>query len=381
MSTEIKPFRIEIPQADLDDLRERLAHTRWPKQLPGDGWDRGVPVDYLRELAEYWRNGFDWRAQEARFNEFPQFLTEIDGQPIHFFHLRSSKPDALPLLLTHSWPNSIAEFTELLGPLSEDFHVIAPSLPGFGFSPLAEPEWSLEKVAVTWAKLMSRLGYERYGVHGNDAGALVSPQIALVDAEHLVGVHITGGLGITLEMMAEWGVGGSGYAEYLAARPQTLAYGWHDSPVAQLAFLVERFKEFDGWHQAGSTEPIDRDLILTNASVYWLTETGASSAWPYYTGGAGLPIDQALVPTGVSHGGPDEVRKLAEAKNDIVHWASRDAGSHMIAMANPETILADLREFFGKLDELRLVVEPAPVPGGRERGLDHRVVGEQAISS
>ncbi|AXB47038.1 epoxide hydrolase family protein [Amycolatopsis albispora] len=350
MSTEIKPFRIEIPQADLDDLRDRLARTRWPRQLPGAEWSRGVPVAYLRELAEYWRDGFDWRAQEAKFNEFPQFLTEIDGQPIHFFHLRSAKPDTLPLLLTHSWPNSIAEFAEVLGPLSEDFHVVAPSLPGFGFSPLVEEEWGVEKVARTWAALMNRLGYERYGAHGNDAGALVSPQLALVDTEHVAGVHITGGLGITTEMLAEWGVGGSGYAEYLAARPQTLAYGWHDSPVAQLAYLVERFKEFDGWHQAGSTEPIDRDKILTNASIYWLTETGATSAWPYYTGSAGLPVDQALVPTGVSHGGPAEFREVAEAKNNIVHWANRDSGgSHMIAMAAPDSIVADLREFFGKL--------------------------------
>ncbi|MEV0379300.1 epoxide hydrolase family protein [Nonomuraea sp. NPDC050643] len=366
----IKPFRIEIPQADLDDLRTRLTGTRWPRRLPGAEWSRGVPVSYLRDLVAYWADGYDWRAFEARFNEFPQFTTEIDGQVVHFFHVRSAKEDALPLIITHSWPNSIAEFADLLGPLSEHFHVVAPSLPGFGFSAFPEPAderpWSAERVARTWAELMDRLGYERYGAHGNDAGALVSPQLGALFPDNVVGVHITGGIGLPtgdpaeLEGLTEeekeslsWvsemlsGTGGSGYAPYLAARPQTLGFGWADSPVAQLAYLVERFKEFDGW-QPGS-EPIDRDLVLTNASLYWLTNTGGSSSWTYYDGAAGMPIDQSAVPTGVSHGGSPVFRRIAERGNDVVHWQDLDHPSHMLAMAAPGPLAADITAFFAKL--------------------------------
>ncbi|MEJ3652241.1 epoxide hydrolase family protein [Actinomycetes bacterium KLBMP 9759] len=373
MSDEIRPFRVDIPQRDLDDLRGRLAATRWPRQLSGEQWSRGVPVAYLRELVEYWGSGYDWRAHEAAMNELPQFTTEIDGQQVHFTHVRSAKPDALPLIITHSWPNSVAEHTRILGRLAElGFHVVAPSLPGFGFSPFPEPAdprpWSVERVATTWAELMRRLGYDRYGAHGNDAGALVSPQLAVTDAEHVVGVHITAGLGVPtgdpaeleglseeeqaeLGRMAQWWAGGSGYGPYLSKRPQTLAYGWHDSPVAQLAYLVERFTEFDGWPGAdGKTrEPIDREDVLTNASVYWLTGTGASSSWTYYEGAAGMPINQAVVPTGVSHGGPSAFRTIASRTNKIVHWGGLEAGSHMVAMADPDRLVDDIRTFFTQL--------------------------------
>ncbi|MFG1941831.1 epoxide hydrolase family protein [Nonomuraea sp. NPDC048826] len=371
--TDIRPFRIEIPQADLDELRERLGRTRWPSRLPRADWNLGVPVSYLQDLADYWAKEYDWRAQEAQLNRFPQYTTEIDGQTVHFFHVRSADPDALPLILTHSWPNSVVEFTHLLGPLSETFHVIAPSLPGFGFSPFPEPAderpWSVERVARTWAELMSRLGYERYGAHGNDAGALVSPQLAVLDPERVAGVHITGGLGIpsgdlnayeglsqddrdTLAWVTDMmsGAGGSGYAPYLAARPQTLGFGWADSPVFQLAYLVERFKEFDGWPDgAAPPEPVDRDLILTNASLYWFTNTGGSSSWTYYEGAAGMPIDQDVVPTGVSHGGPPVFRRIAERANAIAHWEDHEHPSHMVAMATPEPLVADIRKFFAGL--------------------------------
>jgi epoxide hydrolase len=314
MSSEIRPFRIDVPQADLDDLRDRLHRTRWPSQLPGAGWRRGVPVAYLKELADYWRSGYDWRTHEAKLNQFPQSITEIDGQQIHFAHVRSPEPGALPLLLTHSWPSSIVEFTEIIGPLADPrahggdpapaFHVVAPSIPGFGFSEFPEPPdqtpWSIARVASTWAELMRRLGYQRYGAHGNDAGAMVSPELARIDAEHLIGVHITSGLGIPtgdpaelgelteqeragLERIAALLAGGSGYAPYLANRPQTLSYGLLDSPVAQLAWLVERFKEFDGWPPAEADlpeEPIDRDQLLTNATLYWLTRTAGPRRGP-----------------------------------------------------------------------------------------------------
>ncbi|MGP3955123.1 epoxide hydrolase family protein [Nonomuraea sp. 3N208] len=371
---EIKRFRIDIPQADLEDLKERLGRTRWAGQLPG-GWSRGVPVEYLRELAAYWARGFDWRAQEARLNAFQQFTTEIDGQTIHFMHVRSPEPDALPLIITHSWPNSVAELLDVIGPLADPrahgldpdtaFHVVAPSLPGFAFSPFPEPAderpWSIERVARTWAELMRRLGYDRYGAQGNDAGALVTPQLAVLDREHVAGAVITAGLGIPtgdpaeMEGMSEeelaemkeltaWMTGGSGYGPYLAARPQTLAYGFADSPVAQLAYLVERFKEFDGW--GSEAEPIDRDLVLTNASLYWLTATGGSSSWTYYEGAAGMPIDQTVVPTGTTHGGPALLRRIAERKNDIVYWGEAHAPSHMVAMASPDSLVEGIRAFF-----------------------------------
>ena len=201
MTTEIKPFRIDVPQADLDDLGERLARTRWPAQLPGGGWSRGVPVDYLKDLAEYWRTGFDWRAFEARLNAFPQFTTEIDGIDVHFLHVRSPEPDALPLVLTHGWPNSVVEFADLIGPLTDPrahggdpaqaFRVVVPSVPGYGFSSApAETGWTVDRVARMWAELMRRLGYERYGTQGGDLGAYIAPAVAAADPEHVVGVHI-----------------------------------------------------------------------------------------------------------------------------------------------------------------------------------------------
>jgi epoxide hydrolase len=378
---DITPFHVEIPQSDLDDLGDRIRRTRWARQLPGGGWRRGVPVAYLRELADYWADGFDWRAQEARLNTFPQYTTMIDGQLVHFAHVRSPEPDALPLVLTHSWPSSVTEFLDLIGPLTDPrahgldpataFHVVAPSIPGFGFSPFPEPAderpWSVARVARTWAELMSRLGYERYGAHGNDAGALVTPQLAVLDSDHVVGAHITGGVGlptgdpdeltgateeelIELKESTSWLTEGSGYGPYLTARPQTLAHGFADSPVAQLAYLVERMKEFDGWPgDERPAEPISRDLMLTNASVYWLTGTGGSSSWTYYEGAAGLPIDQTAVPTGVSHGGPSIFRRIAARKNTIAHWGGRHSPSHMVAMAVPGDLAADIRDFFAAL--------------------------------
>lgn len=382
MTTEIRPFRIDVPQSELDDLHARLAATRWPAQLPGAGWSRGVPVAYLRDLAQHWRDGYDWRAHEAALNAFAQFTTVIDGQQIHFLHVRSPEPGALPLVITHSWPNSVVELMDVIGPLTDPrahgvdpaaaFHVVAPSLPGFGFSPFPEPAdprpWSAARVARAWAQLMALLGYDRYGAHGNDAGALVSAQLGGSDPDHVLGVHLTAGLGIptgdpaeldgltgddraSLQRMAALFTPGSGYAPYLANRPQTLAYGLHDSPVAQLAWLVERFTEFDGWPGTDGEvpEPIDRDRLLTNATLYWLTGTAASSSWTYYDGAAGMPINQTAVPTGVSHGGPDAFRRIAERTNAIVRWSGHKSGSHMVAMAAPDVLVGDVREFFAGL--------------------------------
>ncbi len=272
MSNEIRSFRIDIPQADLADLHVRLARARWPAQLPGAGWSRGVPVSYLRELAEYWDAGYDRRAAEARLNEFPQYVTSIEGQDVHFLHVRSPEPDALPLILTHGWPNSVAEFTELIGPLTnpggrgEDpgqaFHVVVPSVPGFGFSaPPRETAWTTARVARMWAKLMRRLGYDRYGTQGGDLGAYVAPEVAKVAPDRVVGVYVISGLGFPTQddvpamtederaafaemMNQDWAKGVDHHA-LLRAAPQTFAYGWHDSPAAALAWMVHKFHEFN----------------------------------------------------------------------------------------------------------------------------------------
>lgn len=261
----IRPFRIDISDAAIADLRARLTQTRWPSPLPGDGWERGVPVDWLREVASYWATGYDWRAHEARLNEFPQFHTEIDGVDLHFLHIPSAAPDATPLLLTHGWPNSFVEFADLIEHLA-DFHVVAPSLPGFGFSSAPGPGWDASRVARTWAELMRRLNYRDYVVQGGDYGAYVAPEVARVGP--VLGVYLTAGLGIPTdadlpdldsaersafaEMMSQDWMNGVDHHALLRTAPQTFAYGWNDSPVAALAWMAQKFHEFNAaWARAG----------------------------------------------------------------------------------------------------------------------------------
>jgi epoxide hydrolase len=310
--SEIRPFQIDIPQADLDDLGERLARTRWPAELPGAGWAAGVPVSYLKDLAAYWGTGYDWRAHEARLNQFPQFTTVIDGQTVHFVHVRSAEVGALPLIITHGWPGSVVEFLNIIGPLTDPaghggnpadaFHVVAPSLPGFGFSsPLASPGWDTGRIARAWADLMHRLGYHRYGAQGGDTGAVVSPELGRTDPDHVIGVHVNNlgtfpsgdpaelaGLSeadqARLVFMDKWGQEMSGYATIQATRPQTLAYALTDSPAGQLAWIVEKFKEWTDPAAELPDEAVGRDLILTDVSVYWLTGTAGSAARIYYEG-------------------------------------------------------------------------------------------------
>jgi pimeloyl-ACP methyl ester carboxylesterase len=350
--------------------------VRWPEQLPGDGWSRGVPASYLRELTEYWRTGYDWRAHEARLNEFPQYTTEIDGVDVHFLHVRSSEPGAVPLILTHGWPNSIVEFVDLIGPLTDPrahggdpaqaFHVVVPSVPGFGFStPPRETGWHAARVAGAWAELMHRLGYERYGTQGGDFGAYVAPEMAKVAPDRVIGVYVISGLGFPTQddvpemtederaayarlMEQDW-MNGVDHHALLRAAPQTFAYGWHDSPVAALAWMTQKFHEFNPTGKR-LEQVIDRDLFLTNVSLYWLTGTFGSSAWPYYEStGFGWPEGQLAVPTGV-YSGPPGIRRLAERHNTIVHWPEDNpAGHHFIAMDQPDHLAADIREFFAKL--------------------------------
>jgi pimeloyl-ACP methyl ester carboxylesterase len=380
----IRPFRIAIPQADLDDLRERLARTRWPDELPSAGWSRGVPLGYLKKLADYWRTGYDWRAWEAKLNAFPQFTTTIDGQNIHFLHVRSPEPDALPLILTHGWPGSIVEFLDAIGPLSDPrahggdpadaFHLVIPSLPGYAFSgPTRKAGWTTARTAKAWAELMRRLGYERYGAQGGDWGAFVGPELGRAASDHVVGVHVNAAtmgfipLGPVppdelatfteaekqrLERLNAFLTEGNGYFQIQATKPQALAYGLTDSPVGQLAWIVEKFKE---WSYPSADLPesaIDRDHILTDVMLYWLTGTANSSARTYYENTHASTWNQqpATTPTGVAVFAEDvAIRRYAERSNNIVHWSEFDRGGHFAAMEAPDLLSGDIRAFFRPL--------------------------------
>ncbi len=377
-SEVIVPFRIDIPQAALDDLHRRLDRTRWPYELPGVAWSRGVPLSYMKELGDYWRNDFDWRAEEAKLNAFPQFTTEIDGQTIHFLHVRSPEPDAFPLIMTHGWPGSIVEFMEIIGPLTDPaahggdpadaFHVVMPSIPGYGFSiPLTEPGWTVRRIAAAWAELMRRLGYQRYGAQGGDWGAGISRKLGVADPEHVAGVHLNFLLtfptgdpaemeGLTevelqrLERLEQFGFELGGYLAIQGTRPQTLAYGLTDSPVGQLAWIVEKFKD---WTDSESLpeDAVDRDQMLANVTLYWLTETARSSADLYREDGAewgavevsNIPTGLALFPAEIGQ----PIRRWAEKENpNIIHWSEFDRGGHFAAMEEPDLLVGDVREFF-----------------------------------
>ncbi|MET7609485.1 epoxide hydrolase family protein [Streptomyces seoulensis] len=388
--TGIRPFRIDIPESELADLRDRLDRTRWPDELPGVGWDYGVPRDYLRELAAYWRHEYDWRAAEARLNRWPQFMTTIDGADIHFAHIRSPEPDATPLIVTHGWPGSFAEFERIAGPLTDPrahggdpadaFHLVLPSIPGFGFSgPTREPGWEYRRTAAAFAELMHRLGYERYGAQGGDWGAAVSRELGRIRPGHVVGVHLnlipgagataepTGGELAALspaerartlaswERMREWSRERQGYADIQSTRPQTLSYALTDSPVGQLAWIAEKFKE---WTDSADRpeDAVDRDHLLTDVMLYWLTGTAGSSARIYYerahADGWGQPPEPSRTPTAFA-AFPREnfiaLRHLAERHDNIVRWTEFDRGGHFAAVEQPELLVGDVRAFFREL--------------------------------
>jgi pimeloyl-ACP methyl ester carboxylesterase len=373
---EIRPFRIDIPQADLDDLRDRLGRTRWPDELPGGGWSRGVPLAYLRELAGYWRGTFDWRAQEARLNRFPQFTTSIDGQNVHFLHVRSPEPQALPLIITHGWPGSVAEFMNVIGPLTDPgshggdpadaFHVVAPSIPGFGFSgPTTEAGWNVRRIATAWAHLMRRLGYERYGAQGGDWGSGISRDLGIIDPEHVAGVHLNmlltfppgdpSQMDLTddekgrLAGLTRFNRELSGYSAIQSTRPQTLAYGLTDSPAGQLAWIVEKFKDWTDSSEVPE-DAVDRDQMLTNVMLYWLTGTANSSARLYHEAAPSWGrVEKSATATGVAVFPRDisrPVRRFAEMNNNIVHWSEFDRGGHFAAMEAPDVLVGDVRAFF-----------------------------------
>ncbi|WP_067817315.1 epoxide hydrolase family protein [Actinomadura kijaniata] len=371
--SEIQPFRIEIPQADLDDLKSRLERTRFADELPESevtdgvqkgpvqpGWEYGVPGSFVRDLVARWRE-FDWRAVEERLNAHPQFTTEIDGQTIHFVHVRSPHENATPLILTHGWPNTFVEYLDLVGPLTEPedpadaFHVVIPSLPGFGFSgPTRTRGWGAARTADAWSELMRRLGYERYGVHGNDAGAIVAPEQGRRHPAEVIGVHVNQIFSFPSGDPAEFEGMKPEEMEYLGflqgfvehaihdraqqAQPQTLAHALADSPSGQLAWIGQLL---------GGLDP---EIILTNATIYWLTNTSASSARFYYenhrepkaTGPTSFPIGLASFAYDFR-----PLRRFAERDHaNIVHWSEFDRGSHWSAHDAPDLLVGDLREFF-----------------------------------
>jgi epoxide hydrolase len=382
---EFTPFSVSVPQTDLDDLLSRLAQTRWPDAIPGVGWERGVPLLYLKELAEYWRTEFDWRAWEARLNAYPQFTSAIDGQAVHFLHVRSPESSALPLLLVHSWPGSIVEFVDLIPPLTDPrrhggdaadaFHVVVPSIPGFGFSaPLTATGWSSGRIARAFKDLMHGLGYERYGVHGNDIGAGIASSMSPIDPSSLAGVHVTSdpptavsfamfsgdpaaAPGLTeaeterVEGLKQVSADGSGYLQIQTTRPQTLAYALTDSPAGQLAWIVEKFKEWTDPEADLPENAVDRDQLLANASLYWFTRSGGSAAHALYESMHAQEWgEEATAPIGWAVFGADgTVRKLMDPERKIEHWSEFERGGHFPAMELPELLVADLRKFFHSL--------------------------------
>jgi pimeloyl-ACP methyl ester carboxylesterase len=378
--TSIRPFRIDIPQSQIDDLCDRLARTRWPDEIPGVGWSRGVPVGYLKELVEYWLTSYDWRVHEAKLNEFRQFTTIVEGQNIHFLHVRSPEPEALPLLLIHGWPGSIVEFINVIGPLAnhraygadpkQAFHLVAPSIPGHGFSiPLNEAGWTHRRNARAYAELMTRLGYETYGVQGGDHGAFEAPEVARVDPGRVLGVHVNALLTFPsgdpaeladltdaeadrLRRLKEFNQEQMGYIHQQGTRPQTLAYALTDSPVGQLAWIMEKLKEWTDPAAELPEDAIDRDQLLPDVTLYWLTRTAGLSAQLYYETNhdptAWVPKERGTTPTGVAVFTPHDIaiRRLAERDHNIVHWTEFERGGHFAAMETPDLLVGDVREFF-----------------------------------
>jgi epoxide hydrolase len=389
----MRPFKVDIKQSQLDDLKRRISATRWPDEMPGTGWTRGVPVPYLKELAEYWMTKYDWRYAEAELNKFPQFITEIDGARIHFLHVRSPEPTASPLILTHGWPGSIVEFLDVIGPLTDPaahggdpadaFHLVIPSLPGYAFSgPTGQVGWDTARIARAWAELMRQLGYKRYIAQGGDWGMPISLRVGLADPEHVAGVHLN--MCVTfppadpavladlddsdrarLEFAGWFAQDGMGWQRIQSTRPQTLSYALTDSPVGQLAWIVEKFRE---WTGAADTpeEAVSRDQLLTNVTIYWLTATAGSSAQLYYesshldadfAGTWGGPWPLAM-PVGVAVFPADAARPIRSFADYILptlsHWTEFDRGGHFAAMEQPGLLADDIRAFARSLASYRV---------------------------
>ena len=373
----ITPFTIAISDASIADLKQRLSQARFPEAVSND-FTHGQKPGLIRELVAQWRDSFDWRAWEQRLNAYPQFLTEIDGQTIHFLHVRSPEPNAIPLVLTHGWPSSFVEYLKVIGPLTDPrahgldpakaFHLVIPSLPGYGFStPLSGPGWDAIRTAKAWDTLMTRLGYDRYGAAGGDAGALVTRELAILNPKGLIGVHLQqvfafpSGAPGEMDALSPFELGGfanlekfqkyNGYAEIQSKRPGTLAYGLVDSPVAQLAWNAELAFGFEG----EAVDSADREVFLVNTSIYWFTASGSGQGNFYYEGaqtGGGYREIPTNVATGVASF-PDDfrsVRKFAERSfSNIVRWTEMEKGGHFGALDAPDAYAAELSAFFSSV--------------------------------
>lgn len=375
----IRPFRIDVSKEALDDLKERLDRSRYP-ELPDTGWDRGVPLSYLKELKEYWQHEYDWRSHESYLNQFPHYITTIYGQNIHFLHIRSPEPNAKPLMLIHGWPGSFVEFLDVIGPLSnpvahggnpdDAYHLVIPSIPGFGYSaPLNEPGWTPARIAGAFLELMDRLGYARFCVQGGDTGAFIAPEMGEQAPDRLIGIHLNALLtfpsgeegeleALTVEeqqRLTRMESFNDGYLQIQSKSPHTLAYGLHDSPIGQLAWIIEIFKKFTDPEEALPEASIDRERMLTNISLYWFSGTAGSSAQVYYESMndpmGWLPKERGTVPTGVlvSCTHDTTVRCLAEREHNITHWTEAAEGGHFFALEQPARFVEDVRQFFRSL--------------------------------
>ncbi|MEV8376594.1 epoxide hydrolase family protein [Kribbella sp. NPDC056861] len=370
----IHPFTVEIAQADLDDLNTRLARTRLPEPAPGDDWELGTPNAYLAEMVDHWQHKFDWRTHEARINEFPHYTTDIDGQNVHFIHVPSAVEGATPLLLIHSYPGSFIDFLDMIAPLTDPaahggnpedaFSVVIPSIPGFGFStPLTDRGWTMARVARTFDTLMRRLGYDSYGSHGSDAGAMISRELGLLNPPGFLGLHVLQLFSFpsgdptefekftpedyaALEHM-QWFQSVGGYNAINSTRPQTVAVGISDSPVGQLAWN-ELFNSF-----GNGTSLVTPDQILAEVTLYWLTNTSAAAGrYHYEEAHAGTEPAINSAPTGVAVFADDfkSIRSLAERDNsNIVHWSNFESGGHYASLERPLDVTDDLRTFFAAL--------------------------------
>ena len=372
--SEITPFTINTPEEQLTDLRNRINNTRWAEEECVDDWSQGIPLTYVREIADYWANQYDWRKSEQYLNTFDHFQTNIDDLAIHFIHQKSPHPDAYPLIITHGWPGSIVEFHKVIQPLvdptkhggkAEDaFHVVCPSLPGYGFSGKpSQSGWGVEKIAETWDQLMVRLGYENYGAQGGDWGAAVTTQSGR-NIGHCDAIHINMPIGrptpeslqdptdeekSALEGLTYYQEWDSGYSKQQSTRPQTLGYGLVDSPVGQMAWIIEKFwswMDCDGHPE----NTLTRDELLDNVMLYWLTASGASSARLYWESfGSFGGGDKVELPTGVASF-PKEIirspRRWCEESYNITHWTTMPKGGHFGAFEQPELFINDLRIFF-----------------------------------
>ena len=379
--SDIEPFRIAIPETDLDDLRARLRATRWPDTWSDPGWTYGVDGAFLRDLCDYWADGFDWRHHEASLNRFDQYRTRIDGAHLHFLHVRSKEPGATPIVMTHGWPGSVVEFLKVLGPLTDPvahggkpedaFHVVCPSIPGYGFSgPTPGPGWDTRRVAVALAGLMAELGYDRYGTQGGDWGASIATWLGHLAPDHVIGVHLntvpvrpeapTEFVDVTpeeeqaLARVRRYMAEGAGYGAIQATRPHTVGVALDDSPAGLCAWIVDKFWDWSD-HGGDVLRSFTRDEILTDVSIYWFTRTATSAARLYYeaahAGTTAYLIPRLEVPTGCAIF-PAEIatpsRRWAELRYNVVHYERLARGGHFAAYEAPDLFVDDVRRFFGR---------------------------------